>query len=146
MCIVLIFGEIIPSAILTGPNQLPIVSALLPLLYVVMIVLAPIAYPISWLLDWALGHGRMTVYNKTELSTMMAIQQVMPFAAAASIFISNYYHVYLYNLIIIIIIMFMLTISYYCLLGRRRASASMETSTMSRGACIERRRPLSRAR
>ena len=73
--IVLFVGEIIPAALLTGPNQLKLASFLVPVVYVVMAIFSPIAYPISLLLDFLLGsdHG-LTVYNKTELATMVKIQ------------------------------------------------------------------------
>lgn len=41
----LFFGEIIPSAIFTGPNQLAISSKLAPLVQFVLFVLAPVAWP-----------------------------------------------------------------------------------------------------
>lgn len=49
--LVLFFGEIIPSAIFTGPDQMSIAATLVPIVKIVMIVLSPIAYPISLLLD-----------------------------------------------------------------------------------------------
>jgi len=48
---VLIFGEIIPSAICTGPMQLAIASFFSPLLWCLMSLVAPVALPIAWLLD-----------------------------------------------------------------------------------------------
>ena len=62
---VLLFGEIIPASILTGPNQLKIAATLTPLVYLVMIVFFPLAYPISLLLDYFIGHeSAIKVYNK----------------------------------------------------------------------------------
>ena len=54
---VLIFGEILPSAIFTGPNQLKIASSFSGVVCVFMWVLRPIAWPIARLLDLCLGHG-----------------------------------------------------------------------------------------
>ncbi|OWZ22939.1 hypothetical protein PHMEG_0002267 [Phytophthora megakarya] len=48
---VLMFGEIIPSAIFTGPNQLRIAAALTPGVKVLIAIVFPIAYSISKLLD-----------------------------------------------------------------------------------------------
>ncbi len=74
--LILIFGDIIPASILTGPNQLPIAAKLVPLVYFVMTVFYPVAYPIAKLLDWALGEGHgMTMYNRSEITTMMALQE-----------------------------------------------------------------------
>jgi metal transporter CNNM len=54
--LVLMFGEIIPSAIFTGPNQLQIASFLAPFVKMLIFTLFPIGYPISLLLDYFLGH------------------------------------------------------------------------------------------
>ena len=40
-------GEIVPSALLTGPNQMQFATALLPVVYVALVMFYPIAYPIS---------------------------------------------------------------------------------------------------
>ena len=45
--IILIFGEIIPTSIFTGENQLAITSYLIPLVYFLQILFFPIAYPLS---------------------------------------------------------------------------------------------------
>jgi Mg2+/Co2+ transporter CorB len=52
--IVLFFGEIIPSAYFTGPNQLQTASRFLPLVQAAMCLLYPVAGPIAKLLDWLL--------------------------------------------------------------------------------------------
>jgi metal transporter CNNM len=73
--LVLLFGEIIPASILTGPNQLQITASLTPLVYIVYVLFFPISYPLSLLLDYIIGHeGGLTVYSKLELATMMSIQ------------------------------------------------------------------------
>jgi metal transporter CNNM len=84
--IVLFVGEIIPAALLTGPNQLKLASTLVPLVYVVMVIFSPIAYPISLLLDYLLGddHG-LTLYSKTELATMVKIQHEEGLTLALSV-------------------------------------------------------------
>eukprot|EP01038_Epipyxis_sp_PR26KG_P009855 gene9855-13257_t len=68
---VLFFGEIIPASILTGPKQLEIAANLVPVVFFVMIIFFPIAYPIAKLLDYLIGteHG-ITYYNRVELMTM----------------------------------------------------------------------------
>jgi CBS domain containing-hemolysin-like protein len=72
---VLFVGEIIPAAVLTGPNQLMIAAKLLPLVYVVLALFFPIAYPIALVLDMWLGHDEgVTMYNRKEIATMMSIQ------------------------------------------------------------------------
>ena len=72
---ILFVGEIIPTAIITGPKQLQMASHLVPLVYLVNIIFFPIAYPISLVLDYVLGNDEgMTVYTKKEIATLMAIQ------------------------------------------------------------------------
>jgi CBS domain containing-hemolysin-like protein len=73
--LVLMFGEIIPASILTGPKQLQIAATLSPLVWLAYVVFFPIAYPISKLLDWIVGHDSgLTLYNRREIATMMKIQ------------------------------------------------------------------------
>ncbi|TYZ62470.1 hypothetical protein PybrP1_005591 [[Pythium] brassicae (nom. inval.)] len=73
---VLLFGEIIPSAVFTGPNQLRIAAGLAPAVKVLMVVLTPLAFPISKLLDWWLGadhdHAK---YKRKELKALIALQR-----------------------------------------------------------------------
>ena len=73
--LVLFVGEIIPASILTGPRQLEITAALTPLVYLVLVLFFPIAYPISLGLDYVIGHSDMTMYNRTEISTMMQLHR-----------------------------------------------------------------------
>lgn len=85
--LVLFFGEIIPSAIFTGPNQLAISSKLAPLVRFVLFILAPIAWPIAKMLDIFLhggggdhgdggdGHGSaLQKYDRSELSALVRLQ------------------------------------------------------------------------
>ena len=74
--LVLFVGEIIPAAILTGPKQLEITASLAPLVYIVMAIFFPLAYPISLILDCVIGHDSgITTYNRREISTMMRLQR-----------------------------------------------------------------------
>ena len=58
-----------------GPNQLALAANLIPLVYVVHFIFFPVAYPIAKLLDYVLGHDDgITVYNRSEIATMMNIQ------------------------------------------------------------------------
>jgi metal transporter CNNM len=75
--LVLVFGEILPSAVFTGPKQLQMASRLAPLVNVCLCIVYPIAYPISLVLDWLLhdddAHNG-TSYNRGELSALIRIQ------------------------------------------------------------------------
>ena len=74
---VLFFGEILPSAIFSGPNQLKIAARLTPFVWFIMFLLFPIAWPISWVLDKSLGdaasHSKR--YNRSELSALIEIHE-----------------------------------------------------------------------
>jgi CBS domain containing-hemolysin-like protein len=73
--LVLFFGEIIPSAVFTGPDQLKIASRLSPLVKTCMFVLYPVAGPIAKLLDYILHDDEEhEAYNRGELSALIRIQ------------------------------------------------------------------------
>jgi len=71
--LVLIFGEIVPSAIFTGPNQIEIAATLVPLVNFCMFVLYPIAAPIAWMLDQLLGEEHDDRFNKAELRALVKL-------------------------------------------------------------------------
>ena len=74
---VLFFGEIIPSAIFTGPKKIELAYRMAPLVRVVMLLLWPIAYPIAKTLDVVLHnddeHGS-SAFNRGELAALVRIQ------------------------------------------------------------------------
>ncbi|EWM24822.1 cbs domain multi-pass transmembrane [Nannochloropsis gaditana] len=73
---VLIFGEILPSALFSGPNQLKIAARMASFVWFLMLVLSPISYPLSWLLDRFFGsHNPRKRYNRAELSALIEIHQ-----------------------------------------------------------------------
>ena len=95
---VLFFGEIIPSALFTGPDQVRMAANLVPLAKAIMLVLSPVAVPIARLLDrvlhegggkeeeveHVLGMGDVTegnYYNRNELSVLVRIQYESQLAA-----------------------------------------------------------------
>ena len=68
---VLIFGEILPSAIFTGPNQLAIGASLAPLVWFFIYCFWIISYPISLVLDKMLGEEHKGRYNKAEFRALI---------------------------------------------------------------------------
>jgi metal transporter CNNM len=72
---VLFFGEIIPSAIFTGPNQLKLAHRLVPLVQAALFLLYPIAGPIAKILDHVLHDedGDTNGYNRGELAALIRI-------------------------------------------------------------------------
>jgi len=71
---VLLFGEILPSSIFTGKNQLKLAAALSPLVYFFQVVLFILAYPIASLLDWMLGVEDESVMRRSELKSLIRLQ------------------------------------------------------------------------
>ena len=77
--LVLFFGEIIPSAIFSGPNKIAIASQLAPLVRFFLFILSPLAVPIAKALDMLLHgdehyEGVMQKYDKKELSALVRLQ------------------------------------------------------------------------
>eukprot|EP00446_Apocalathium_sp_SHHI-4_P035442 CAMPEP_0177308270 /NCGR_PEP_ID=MMETSP0368-20130122/8678_1 /TAXON_ID=447022 ORGANISM="Scrippsiella hangoei-like, Strain SHHI-4" /NCGR_SAMPLE_ID=MMETSP0368 /ASSEMBLY_ACC=CAM_ASM_000363 /LENGTH=744 /DNA_ID=CAMNT_0018767075 /DNA_START=199 /DNA_END=2432 /DNA_ORIENTATION=- len=73
---VLVFGEILPSAVFTGPSQLRIAAALSNVVRSLQFLFFPIAWPIARLLDFLLhdheenAHER---YSRAELRAVLAL-------------------------------------------------------------------------
>jgi metal transporter CNNM len=75
--LMLFFGEIIPSAVFIGSNQLAIAASLADLVHVVMWIVYPISYPIAKLLDCVVhseGDAVATNYTRSELAAMIRLQ------------------------------------------------------------------------
>lgn len=76
--LVLFFGEIIPSAIFSGPNKLAISSKLAPIVQFLLWILCPLAFPIAKVLDKVLHEegedGVMQKYDRAELSALVRLQ------------------------------------------------------------------------
>jgi CBS domain containing-hemolysin-like protein len=69
---VLVFGEILPSAILTGPNQLYFAAKFVPMVRVLKKVFYPIAYPIARLLDVMVGEEEEDDnFNRAEVKALV---------------------------------------------------------------------------
>jgi metal transporter CNNM len=71
---VLFFGEIIPSAIFTGPRQLDIAAGFANFLWMVLYVLGPIAYPIAWVLDRLVPEEETTM-SRNEVRALVEIHR-----------------------------------------------------------------------
>ncbi|KAH9246684.1 hypothetical protein BASA81_015733 [Batrachochytrium salamandrivorans] len=70
--LILMFGEIVPSAVFTGEHGLRISATLSPLVYFAMFVLFPVAYPISAALDKSLPHAT-NKYSKAEVLALLRL-------------------------------------------------------------------------
>ena len=73
----LIFGEILPTALFTGPNQLYIAVYMVNVVKFVMKMLYPIAYPISILLDYWFGdeEKEATCLSRNEMHVLISMQR-----------------------------------------------------------------------
>jgi metal transporter CNNM len=75
--IVMVFGEIIPSGIFMGPNQLYLGYHMVPLMQCILWIFYPIATPLAKLLDYLTDSSGMedrSAYNRSELSALVRIQ------------------------------------------------------------------------
>ncbi len=70
---VLIFGEILPQAICTGPSQMRVAAAVAPVTKGLMIVEWIVAYPIAKLLDCVLGEHTKSRYQNKDLKTLIEL-------------------------------------------------------------------------
>ncbi len=69
--LILLFGEILPTALFTGPSQLIIASKFTSLVYFLQLIFWPIAYPMSLALDNYFGVDESEMYNRDEISAMV---------------------------------------------------------------------------
>jgi metal transporter CNNM len=61
-------AEVIPIALFTGTHQLAIAATLSPVVYVLIFLFCPLAWPISKLMDCVLGHGEEGAkFRRSEL-------------------------------------------------------------------------------
>ena len=61
--LILIFGEVIPQAICTGPNQLQIAYWMCPMVLMLMWITSPVSWPIAKFLDIWLGEHRFRRFD-----------------------------------------------------------------------------------
>ncbi|CAN1284702.1 DUF21 domain-containing protein At2g14520 [Linum perenne] len=70
--LLLLFGEILPQAFCSRYG-LAIGSTVAPFVRVLVWICFPVAYPISKLLDYVLGHGHVALFRRAELKTLVTM-------------------------------------------------------------------------
>ncbi|KAG2704006.1 hypothetical protein I3843_06G154300 [Carya illinoinensis] len=68
--LILLFGEVIPQSVCSRYG-LTIGAALAPFVRVLVWICFPVAFPISKLLDFLLGHGHVALFRRAELQTLV---------------------------------------------------------------------------
>lgn len=71
--LVLIFGEVIPQALCTGPNQLCIAYWLCPVVLTLMWITSPISWPIAKILDLLLGEHHLQRFDNNQLKKLVML-------------------------------------------------------------------------
>lgn len=71
--LVLLFGEVIPQAICTGPDQVKIAAYVAPLTRFLMVISSPISYPIAKLLDRLLGEHHKSRFLNNDLKALIEL-------------------------------------------------------------------------
>ena len=75
---VLVFGEVVPQAVCTGPKQITIACKLIPVVRFLICILWPICKPMALLLDKVLGvHGNKR-YKKKDIKELIKLHEFNP--------------------------------------------------------------------
>lgn len=70
---VLVFGEILPSALFTGPSQLIVSSYFTAPVRLLMLLLSPIGWPLAKALDCMFGEEHVQGYQRAEIKAIVSM-------------------------------------------------------------------------
>lgn len=74
--LILIFGEVIPQAICTGPKQLTIAYWMCPMVLMLMWLTSPVSWPIAKFLDIWLGEHTLRRFDNNQLTKLVKLHSV----------------------------------------------------------------------
>lgn len=74
--IIVIFGEIAPQSVCVRYG-LSIGSFMAPFVWLLMLIMCPVAWPTAKLLDWLLGEDHGTYYKKSGLKTLVQLHKTL---------------------------------------------------------------------
>lgn len=73
---VLLFGEILPSALFTGPRRVRLAAKSVPFVNALMWVTSPISWPLAYGLDKMIGqHSMNTRLNRSQIGTLIGLHR-----------------------------------------------------------------------
>lgn len=81
---VLIFGEIVPMSICTGPNQVAIAYYSCPIVLFFMFITSPISWPTGKLLDCIMGEHKIQRFNNEKLKNLIKLHTKQALAELGS--------------------------------------------------------------
>ena len=90
-----LFDQIMPQSVCSRYG-LAIGSAVTPFVRVLLWVCFPVAYPISKLLDYLLGHGHVALFRRAELKTLVDMHGNEVCLTALSFLISSCFSISFY--------------------------------------------------
>ena len=70
---VLVFGEVLPQALCTGPDQLKIAYHMTPLVRIIVVIFFPISYPISKLLTCCFGRHKGYKLKNEDIKALISL-------------------------------------------------------------------------
>ena len=72
--LVLVFGEILPTAVFTGPGRLRLAAKMVPVVWALMWITAPVSWPVARGLDWLLGARKAEKrLNRRQIGTLIGL-------------------------------------------------------------------------